>query len=46
MTPETLKVFWPCPTHGVWHDPERGCFLCRVERVEAESLKGKSNEKV
>jgi hypothetical protein len=33
MTEETLKVYGPCPTHGLWHDLSRGCFYCMVEAV-------------
>lgn len=36
MTAETLKVYGPCPVHRLWHDLERECFYCVVERIESE----------
>jgi hypothetical protein len=37
MTAETLRVYGPCPAHRLWHDLERECLLCIVERA-AEPL--------
>jgi hypothetical protein len=33
MTEETLKVYGPCPTHGLWQDLESGCFYCMMAAV-------------
>src|SRR5262249_23483905 len=36
MTEETLKVYGPCLKHRLFHDLERECFYCLVERKEEE----------
>ncbi len=33
MNADTLKLYGPCPTHQLWHDLERQCFYCVVERA-------------
>src|SRR5688572_19859562 len=38
MTPETLKIFGPSPTHRLWHDQERKCDLCVFEAAAKEPL--------
>ena|GEM_PF-4683091 len=36
MNDETLKVYAPCPLHGLWKDVDRDCYYCVVENVERE----------
>ena len=31
-----LKLYAPCSKHRLWHDLERECFYCMVERSEEQ----------
>lgn len=31
-----LKLYAPCSKHRLWHDLDRECFYCMVERSEEQ----------